>query len=38
VLVPFREANVANGTFTGDTVLERVTFPRGGHPPELFRP
>ena len=37
VLVPFREANWANGSSTGETVLGRVEFPRE-LPDHLFRP
>ena len=38
VLVPFHEENWANGSkTTGETVLERVEFPRE-FPPDLFRP
>ena len=37
VLVPFREANWANGSSTGETVLGRVEFPRE-LPDQLFRP
>src|SRR6266545_841075 len=37
VLVAFREKNWANGRSTGETVLEKVEFPKA-LPPELFRP
>jgi hypothetical protein len=37
VLVPFHEANWANGSSTGETVLAKVEFPRE-LPDELFRP
>jgi hypothetical protein len=37
VLVPFREANWANGSSTGETVLEKVEFP-AELPDDLFRP
>ncbi len=37
VLVPFREANYANGRSTGDTVLETVAFP-AALPPGTFEP
>ena len=37
VLVPFRERNWANGNATGETALEKVTFPKG-FPEGTFRP
>jgi len=37
VLVPFRERNWANGQSTGETVLDKVEFPKA-LPPEVFRP
>lgn len=35
--MPFLGRNWANGKTTGDTVLEKVSFPKG-FPGEIFRP